>query len=100
VREFEEAGISVHSALFKLNVSDLRSLVTLAGLQPSEPSRRISEETLIEMVRDFYTRNRRLPTSSDFRRGLLPHRNAMFRRFGGMVGLLSAAGFNPVAEVQ
>jgi hypothetical protein len=82
-----------------LNVTDMRSLMTLAQLPPNPPGRNgrprlYSKIVLIEILRDFYARFGHQPYSSDHRRRLLPDRTTFVRAFGSMGHALDAAGFS------
>jgi hypothetical protein len=101
-KELSASGISLDSAFLALNVKNVGSLVSLAGLSPnlSHKRRRYSEVILIEMLRDFYVCHGRLPRLTDHRRGLLPSTSSFYSYFGGMKKAYRAAGLALVAAAE
>lgn len=53
---------------------------------------RYSKTALIELLRDFYVANGKLPNSTDLRRGRTPRRETYIYRFGSWEAALEAAG--------
>jgi hypothetical protein len=67
---------------------------------PAKVGRRaIGREVLVELLRDFFVRFHRLPSSSDFRRRLLPTQGAYAREFGSWGAAIQAAGLGLVAKL-
>lgn len=60
----------------------------------------LSAEVLIELLRDFWAQNKRLPKASDFSSGQLVSVNAYVRRFGSLANAYKEAGLLMVANRQ
>ena len=102
--ELSKGGVHRKTVLHVLNVSDMASALSLAGLTArtsgdhlSKPKGRspykYSKEILVELIRDFVVRNERLPQASDMRRGMFP-RETMFKKyFGSWRDACIASGF-------
>lgn len=100
-RELESVGVHIDSARRVLNVDSLQGLLALAGLAQRKRigHRKYSRELLVELLREFYVKNKRLPTRSDMRSyGLLPVEATFKKEFGSLQHALTAAGFGLVAE--
>lgn len=96
--ELRRAGISVGSCFEVLGVRDFKSLAELAGFAISPNRRAYTKDLMVEMLRNFYVRFRRLPHKTDFRRGLLPWPATIWKHFGSMAAAYEAAGLGKVAR--
>lgn len=80
----------------------LKEVFELAGLRRDlkHPwsDRALTPEILIELLRDFYVRFKRLPGESDCSRGLIPWMQRYRKVFGSMDNAYYAAGLSAVAE--
>jgi hypothetical protein len=95
-RDLEAHGVYLPSAYRLFGVNDIRSLLALADLAPAGV--RYSPALLGEMLRDFYVRFRRLPSGTDFKRGVLPSWQTFYNHFGSMPNAYKAAGLGLVAR--
>lgn len=72
--------------------------VALTGLAKAERKpefrlqRRYSDEDLLEYLRNFSETNRRVPMTTDFRRGILPLAKTYYERFGNIENARKLAG--------
>lgn len=69
-----------------------------AGLELNRVYR--SKESLIEILRDFYVLNQRLPGKKDWGTGRLPFDGVYSRNFGSLPAAYAAAGLRLVAQEQ
>jgi len=101
-----ETGPSIQNAINRggMNGHPLRrswsDILTMAGLEPRAPGgayAAYTREVLVELLRDFYATNKRLPGRSDWRGGHLPSEAPYYRVFGDMLNAYEAAGLIHVA---
>lgn len=59
---------------------------------------RQSDEALLEHLQNFWIENKRIPTETDSRRGLIPHSQLYQARFGGLVKARLLAGIHEKPE--
>jgi hypothetical protein len=96
--ELITAGLAPSSLLHAFNVHSIASVMSLAGLEPNPIQRYYTAKELIEILRDFYVENERLPVPSDHRRGLLPCYMTFVRHFGSSRAAYVAAGLSVPAS--
>jgi len=108
--EMTAAGISTRSTFHLFGVKDLRSLMALVGLVPNGQGFRVpgksrkphprlyAPDLLAEVMVNFYVRHGRVPSWTDYRRGLLPDRRTFIRAFGSIPAAFEAAGLGLVAR--
>lgn len=93
--ELQTAGIHLRR---KMGMT-VNEALDLAGLK-TNPYRKEQyagergRQILIELLRDFYVRNRRAPNCRDWASGLLPNRKTYTFWFGSVFGALDAAGLS------
>ena len=87
--------------IFKVFGSWKKALKML-NLTPVEPQdggfKKYSNEELLEYLNIFAQENRKIPTATDFRRGLLPSYNVYTRRFGNIENARQEAGVYQFVE--
>ncbi len=66
--------------------------VSMLGYTPRKNKVGYSKEYLLEMLRVFYKTNKRLPSKSDTKRGLIPDRSVYWRNFGTLKKARKLAG--------
>lgn len=73
----------------EMTFGSVANAVRMIGLTPRKPGQNIrkqnksfTDEELLKILKDFHTRNGRIPSKSDMARHLLPHRDTYVRRFG------------------
>lgn len=105
--EFEQAGVSIESAKLVLNVSTLAQVMALAGLMPRmkgsiagvHPKKRYTKEILIELLRDFWVKHKRVPTGDDATKfHLLPPWSTYLTYFPSREAVYEAAGLRLVMK--
>lgn len=90
-RDMKAAGLG--SAEKILGTGWTNELRKLAGLEPLGRGKHVaSRAVLLEVLRDFFVLNGRVPTTRDFRTGLLPDIKAYYRYFGCMANAYMEAG--------
>ncbi len=92
--DMRAAGISPSSFMMAFNVETLNQAISLMGADcnPQPGANKYSKIALTEMLIDFFVKHGRAPSSSDFRRKLLPAQTTYVRYFGSMKASLLAAG--------
>lgn len=96
--DLRHAGMHVESLFAAFNVRSLGAVMTLAELEPRpRGAKPYGRSTLIEMLRDFYVRHRRLPRYRDHSRmNLLPKKETFLLYFGSMEEAFREAGLGKV----
>jgi hypothetical protein len=69
-----------------------RKALTAGEMLPAPCHNEYPREVLIEMLRDFYVLNGRLPRDRDWKTGVLPDRKAYYRVFGSLPAAYEASG--------
>lgn len=93
-----ECGSQRYTHLIYTTFGSWSKAVELAGLSPHEPKKggntvgKYDQDTLLEYLRIFAQENNRVPTATDFRRGLLPSYETYISRFGGIEKARQLAG--------
>lgn len=71
--------------------------VRIAGMQPSNVggAHRVTYdyETVVDLVREFYRVEGRVPRATDIGKGIIPSKQVIRRLFGGVIEMRKAAGF-------
>lgn len=104
-KEFiRECGTQRYKHLIFKTFGSWNKAIEMIGLN-QEPARNAlgkrpkwSDEELIEYLIDFTATNKKLPTQSDFDRGLLPDYQTYIRRFGGISKAREKAGLVDLLE--
>lgn len=103
--QIKEDGISPASLFAVFNVRRLSDVMSLAGLAPNKQGgippwdpRQWNKPLLIEVLRDFYVKHKRLPSGSDQRRGMIPSHRTFQKIFGSMPKAYEAAGLGDLAK--
>jgi hypothetical protein len=92
-RELEEHGVSRSAVMFHFG-SHAKAMYA-AGMEDGIVARapRYSDGQLLEFLRNIVLMKNRLPTRSDYRRGLIPSQFTYSRRFGSWSNAIQAAGY-------
>lgn len=98
--ELVEAGIHPRTVEYMFSLK-MAEVIRLAGLRPRNVKRtQYTAVGLVERMRNFYVRYGKLPSKSDYRRGLIPSSDIYSTVFGGMANAYFAAGLELVAEKE
>lgn len=89
--EMRRAGIGPQSMEHAFSLP-LKEIMPLAGLLPQRPRARYNKVLLAELMTDFWVKFQRLPSQSDYRRGLLPSLKTYRRHFGSTLNAYFCAG--------
>lgn len=94
-----ELGHSLKASA-RAHFGNLTEFARSAGLKPnpSGDRRAYTNDILIELLRDFYVLNRRMPSKADYRSGSLPNQATFIRRFGSLGEAFHAAGLSKEYE--
>jgi hypothetical protein len=92
-RELEEHGVSRSAVMFHFGSHD--KALKAAGMEDGIIARapRYTDEQLLEFLRNVVLMKNRLPSRSDYRRGLIPNQDTYRRRFGSWSNAIQAAGY-------
>lgn len=98
--DIRDDGMSYKSILAAFNVSTLGAVMSLLRFAKTSPGRqtpKYPKELLVEMLRDFYVRNHRLPCGKDYGR-TLPGQVNFHKQFGSMRSAIKEAGLEEFAS--
>jgi len=98
------SGSTRYVGLARTTFGGWRKAVEYAGLKPKQKYvhpvgrtiRRRSEDELLELLSLFYQETGRVPTHTDFKRGLLPNAQIYKRKFGSIPNARRLAGITEV----
>jgi hypothetical protein len=81
-----------------------KEAILMMGMEPKEPAkggyRKYDDCELLEYLRQFAESNKKIPTATDFKRGLLPSFSTYTHRFGSIENARQEAGvYNYVEEL-
>ena len=103
VKELNSAGIRPSTLCAAFNVYTIADVYSLLRMEPRREysaRKQYSPVMLVELLRDFYGKHHRIPTVSDFYRGIIPHAEIYRRTFGSIENAFFEAGLLGVYEKQ
>jgi hypothetical protein len=78
----------------------MEPLAEISAKQCRQYASKYTPAMLTELLRDFYVKQQRLPTVSDFNRGLIPAADIYRRTFGSVEAAYREAGIAKVIDIN